>query len=227
MLDFWNSLLKGDNRDYLDEILHQEPFQLYLTALGAFNELHSFAELAADGCLKKGGELEFSNDIGIPVCAIVAYCDTHTSIDTQCVVELLHAIQAELKKTQAFGGGPATFPHGPKRSAEDLEYLNRQLWIVQHRLGNHLYSKMNDQEREEAQKAIENSDVVELWAPAMTRDHLCRILIQEGAPISKKTLSRMIKDGTITTLGKTKGAQRLVVKISDLDRLSPNWREIE
>lgn len=216
MLDFWNNLIKDDARDYLDELIHEKnPFRIYLTARGAFYDLHSLTELAIDGCLEEGGELEFSNSVGIPVSAIIAYCDTNTSINTQCLVELMHAIYAEITTVKTYGEIKSVFPYGPKRSPEELGYLNRQLWIIQHRLGNHLYSIMSEQERKQAQEEPEDT---EEWAPAMTRDRLCRILKVENQPISKKTLSRYIKNGSIKTSHNPKGAKSLIVRISDLPR---------
>ncbi len=151
MLDLWNNLIKGDDRDLVDEILQgqSQPVALYLKSAGLFYDLNIMAQEAIDECLdrSKGAESRFTHDIAIPMYAIIAYCDTYTNIDTRCIIELLHSIKAELTTVKTFGKDQSSYPLYPKRSKEEIEYLKRQLWITDNRLMNHLYTIATPEQR--------------------------------------------------------------------------------
>ncbi|HAH48094.1 hypothetical protein [uncultured Gimesia sp.] len=157
MLDLWNNLFQGSNRETINEILPSkpDPLKLYLIAAGVFDDLRTIAQYAIDGMLdkEKGAESRFTYEIEIPMYSIIAYCDTHTNIDTRCIIELLHSIRAEITTVKVIGGGPTKY--GPKRSKEEIEYLRRQLWITDFRLSNHLYAIATPEQRTGVDEAKE------------------------------------------------------------------------
>lgn len=194
MLDLWSTMISGDDRDYIDEILQASPSKLYHIAAGAFDSLRVMAISAMDGMLHKdkGAEASFYSDIEIPMYAIIAYCDTNTNIDTSCIIELLHAIHAEITTIKVFGGGHSIY--GPKRDREKFEHLKYQLWITNERLGNHLYSIMSQSQRVQVQNTLDDS---EKWSQPIPCKVLRKIFARDGIDISQETLLSDIEKGII------------------------------
>jgi hypothetical protein len=226
MLDIWNYKPGSPEWEEWNSIYNAEPVELFLITVTTFVHLRDLINDATCGS-RPAIDDDFRIHTELPVYAIAAYCDAKTSIDSQFIIQALHAVQAEARKKPRTYSGDGFSPYGPRKTDRELQSLLYNLHATQQRLANHLFSVMCDQEREEAQRAIEQAEPHEIWSPVMSRDRLCRILAPDGkGHISKKQLYRMLEGGEIRAQGDHKGQRKLVVMISDLDRLNPAWREI-
>ncbi|MCH9653443.1 MAG: hypothetical protein K0U90_08425 [Planctomycetes bacterium] len=207
-MDIWDTHSKDNNREQWDEIFNSSPEDRYLIVIDTFVNLRDLAQAAIDGSLDKNDACSV-RDLDLPTHAIVAYCDTKTSINTDCVIDLLHAMHARTTSTKSFGGGLTRF--GRSLDTEEFEVLLTMLWKVQDRIGNHLFSLTGDTEREKV------ADEIGKWSEPIPYKFLRKIF-----HVSQETLINMIKNETIV-VHETRGSDRKKVVLKSC--MPTDWEQ--